>query len=161
MLTKEAIVKLLETDDKAVCRALVVLTRRQTDDEKASEQTRYHNGRGFRPCHAVMGTSMAKQIERKNRLELSPKQIAYWRARDKSGAMRIGIYAGQLLEEAAEKAKKIEAFKAAQPAPVVKDVEQERLEIEVGMVMDSDDDSMIAAAQAELDAYMEKIKAKK
>jgi hypothetical protein len=30
---------------------------------------------------------------------LSPKQVAYWRVRDKSGNMRIGIYAGQLLKE--------------------------------------------------------------
>jgi len=30
---------------------------------------------------------------------LSPKQINYWRVKDKSGKSRIGIYAGQLLRE--------------------------------------------------------------
>ena len=178
MLTKESIIKLLETDDKAVCRALVVLTRRQTEDEKASEQTRYRNGRGFRPCHAVMGTSMAKQIERKNRLELSPKQIAYWRVRDKTGSMRIGIYAGQLLEEAEEKAKRIAANNAAKPtpAPVVakpasdegRDVgnEMERRLVltemlEYAIASDSPDVGAINKELTDLDNFMEKIKAKK
>jgi hypothetical protein len=101
MLTKESIIALLETDKRAVARALQVLTARQTSDEQASENTRYLNGRGFRPCHARMGTSMAKFFDRNG--YLSPKQIAYWRGRDKTGAMRIGIYAGQLLEEAQSK----------------------------------------------------------
>jgi hypothetical protein len=38
---------------------------------------------------------------------LSPKQIAYWRARDVKGNMRIGIYWKQLIEAA--KAKKVAA----------------------------------------------------
>ncbi len=102
MLTKEAIVKMLETDDRAVARAILVLNERQTDDEQASEHTRYLNGRGYRPCHARMGTSMAKFF--KDRGYLSPKQINWWRKREKTGQMRIGIYAGQLLEEAQLKA---------------------------------------------------------
>lgn len=92
--TKEDIVKLLETNDKAVARALVKLNEYQTADEQTAETTKHHNGAGFRPCHARMGTSMAKFYE--SRGYLSMKQIAYWRKRDKTGAMRIGIYAGQL-----------------------------------------------------------------
>lgn len=110
MLTKEKIVQLLETDQRAVARALLVLNERQTSDEQASENTRYLNGRGFRPCHARMGTSMAKFFQRFG--YLTPKQIEYWRKRDKTGAMRIGIYAGQLLEAAVQKA----AVKIATPA---------------------------------------------
>ena len=102
MLTKEKIVQLLKDDDRAIARALVVLTARQTTDEQASEQTRHLNGRGYRPCHARMGVSMSKFFERNG--YLSAKQIAYWRSVDKTGAMRIGIYAGQLLEEAQRKA---------------------------------------------------------
>lgn len=104
MLSKEYIVKLLEKDDRAIARALIVLTARQTSDEQASETTRYLNGRGFRPCHARMGTSMAQFF--KQRGYLTEKQVSYWRVRDKTGAMRIGIYAGQLLEEAVAKQQK-------------------------------------------------------
>lgn len=71
MHTKESIIKLLKDNDKAVARALVVLNERQTFDEQASENTRHLNGRGFRPCHARMGSSMAKFFERKG--YLSPK----------------------------------------------------------------------------------------
>jgi hypothetical protein len=95
--TKERIVALLELNDKAVGRALVRLNQNQTNDEQAVERVKYRNGEGFRPCHARMGTSMAKFFERNG--YLSPKQVAYWRVRDKSGNMRIGIYAGQLLKE--------------------------------------------------------------
>lgn len=96
--TKESIVKLLETRDLAVAKALVVLNDRQTADEQSQEDTKYLNGKGFRPCHARMGTSMAKFYLRFG--YLTPKQIAYWRKKMKCGNMRIGIYAGQLLEVA-------------------------------------------------------------
>ena len=101
-LDKTSIVKLLETNDKAIARALVVLNERQTADEQATQDTRHRNGRGFRPCHAHMGTSMAQGYLRFGRL--TEKQIAYWRKRDKSGNMRIGIYWKQLIEAAMEKA---------------------------------------------------------
>lgn len=107
MLTKETIISLLETNDRAIGRALLVLKARQTADEQATEITRHSNGRGFRPCHARMGTSMATFFEKYNRL--SEKQIAYWRARDRAGNMRIGIYWKQLIEAAQEKAAQKEA----------------------------------------------------
>ena len=151
MHSKESIVQLLKTNDKAVARALVVLTARQTADEQAIEGTKYANGRGFRPCHARMGTSMAKFFERNG--YLTPKQIAYWRAHDKTGAMRIGIYAGQLLEEA--------KMKAATPEPVAmvangrdlgNDMERKMvLQEQLGDVIDSDDPAIIDPIQAEID----------
>ena len=104
-ISKESIITLLRTNDKAVIRAIIVLTERQTEDEQNSEITKYHNGRGFRPCHARMGTSMAKFYQRNQ--YLSTKQIAYWRALDKTGKMRIEIYAGQLLEVAMAKQSKV------------------------------------------------------
>lgn len=103
MLTKAYIIDLLRTNDKAICRALVALNARQTSDEQSSEHTKYHNNKGFRPCHARMGTSMAKFFERNG--YLSPKQIAYWRKAMPKGNMRIEIYANQLLEVAKEKQK--------------------------------------------------------
>lgn len=102
MVTKSEIITLLRTNDRAVARALVVLADRQTADEQASESTRYDNGRGFRPCHARMGTSMAKFFRARG--YLSAKQVAYWRAAMKSGQMRIEIYAGQLMDAAKVKA---------------------------------------------------------
>ena len=101
MLTKESIVTLLQNNDKAVARALVVLNERQTADEQATEGTRYLNGMGFRPCHARMGTSMAKFATRNG--FLTPKQIGYWRATYRKGNMRIGIYWKQLIEVAEAK----------------------------------------------------------
>lgn len=108
ILSKQSIIDLLEKNDKAVMRALIVLTDRQTADEQATEATRHHNMRGFRPCHARMGTSMGKQAARYGRL--SPKQLAYWRRPMKDGKMRIAIYAGQLLEVAREKNKQTVAL---------------------------------------------------
>jgi hypothetical protein len=100
-MTKEQIINLLATNDKAIVRALIVLNARQTLDEQASENTKYRNGRGFRPQHARVGTSMAKFYA--TRGFLTAKQIAYWRRPDKKGKARIAIYAGQLLEEAEAK----------------------------------------------------------
>ena len=102
MPTKEEIIHLLMTNDKAVARALVVLKARQTADEQMAEQTKHLNGRGFTAADGKVGTSMAKFFERRG--FLSPKQIAYWRRERKDGKARIAIYAGQLLEEAKQKA---------------------------------------------------------
>lgn len=102
MWTKDKIVNLLANNDEAIARALMALTARQTQDEQVSEDTKYLNGQGFRPCHARMGTSMAKFFDRNG--YLSPKQVAYWRMPQKDGKMRIEIYAGQLLKIAEEKA---------------------------------------------------------
>lgn len=101
-LTGTDIVKLLETSDKAVARALVVLYERQTADEKATQDTRHDNGRGFRPCDARMGTSMAEFYLRRG--YLTPKQLAYWRRPEKRGGMKIAVYWKQLLDAAHKKA---------------------------------------------------------
>lgn len=103
MYTKDRIIELLRNNDVAVARALVAINERQTADEQNQETTKYHNGQGFRPCHARMGTSMA--LFYKSRGFLSEKQVDYWRKIQKDGRMRIEIYAGQLLKIAEEKAK--------------------------------------------------------
>lgn len=100
-LSKSDIAELLRTNDRAVCRALVVLNDCQTYDEQRTENTRHLNGRGFRPCHARMGTSMAKFFLRNG--YLTERQLNYWRVTMACGNMRIAIYWQQLAEAAAEK----------------------------------------------------------
>jgi hypothetical protein len=108
MVTKQEIIHALATNDRALYKALVLLNQRQTADERASETTRYTNGRGFNAAHAKRGTSMANFYLRAG--FLTPKQKAWWRAPEaKGGAMRIAIYAGQLMEEAAAKQARIAA----------------------------------------------------
>lgn len=94
--TKEDIIELLAKNDKAIAKALVRLYERQTADEQDTQNTRYRNGKGFRPCHARMGTSVAEFFKRNG--YITSKQANYWRQTDKKGNMRIGIYAGQLME---------------------------------------------------------------
>lgn len=107
-MTRDQIKELLETNDLAVCRALVALNEKQTETERNSEQTINNNNQGFRPCHARMGTSMAKQYLTRN--FLSAKQIAYWRKPMACGNTRIGIYATQLAKIAENKKKAKEAL---------------------------------------------------
>lgn len=158
MLTKESIVNILQNDKRAVARALVVLTARQTADEQATEHTRYLNGRGFRPCHARMGTNMAQFFQRHG--HLTDKQIAYWRVKDKSGAMRIGIYASQLLEEAQLKQKTQENVALQSIANVGNAATQKMLENELGMVLDIEDPTLINPAKDALDDFMTKCQPK-
>jgi hypothetical protein len=100
--SREYIENLLATNDRAVIRALLALTERQTKDEQESEATFYKNGRGFRPCHAHRGVSMAKFFNERG--FLTQKQIDYWRIPSKkTGKPRISIYAGQLAEIANSK----------------------------------------------------------
>jgi hypothetical protein len=170
MLTKDSILHMLQTDKRAVARALVVLHARQTNDEQAQEGTRYLNGRGFRPCHARMGSSMAKYFQRTGML--TDKQIAYWRATDKSGAMRIGIYWGQLLEEAElkSKAKQVQPV-ATIPAPLPEPERDLGNDMERRMVLeeqydegvDNGDNGLCTRIKQEideLDAYWNKLRGK-
>ena len=101
MLTKTDLIKKLLTDDRWLCRALVAIAARQTADERAQEVTKYHNNKGFRPCHAKRGTSMAAFYQKTG--FLTPKQKAWWRASTHKSGPRIAVYATQLLKVASEK----------------------------------------------------------
>ncbi len=68
MWTKQRIANLLQTNSKAVERAMVALLRRQTADERTSEMTRHRNRRGFTAAHAKKGTYFAKWVIRGNSL---------------------------------------------------------------------------------------------
>lgn len=102
-ITKEYILELLETNDAALCRALVVLNERQTTGEQLSKTTNNDNGRGFLVPHAEIGTGMAEYFLKHGKL--TPGQMAVWRKKTATGRMKIGIYAGQLLQIAKEKQK--------------------------------------------------------
>jgi hypothetical protein len=100
-MNKQHIVNLLQHNDKAIARALVVLNQRQTLDEQTDEHTKHNNGVGFTPADARMGTSMAQFYLRRG--YLTEKQIAWWKRPNKNGVMRICKYAGQLLDIAQAK----------------------------------------------------------
>lgn len=106
-LTKENIVSLLEKNDRAVERAIVVLFNNQTFDEQQAADVKYTNGRGFNARDAHYGTIAAKVFIREGKLE--DWQIRYWRKRDKKGNMKIGIYWRQLIEAAKVKQQGIPA----------------------------------------------------
>jgi len=100
-MNKHYITQLLQNNDKAIIRALIVLNERQTRDEQASEDTKYNNGVGFTPADAKMGTSMAEFYTRRG--YLTDKQLAYWKKPNRKGVWRICKYAGQLLDAAIAK----------------------------------------------------------
>jgi len=101
--TKEVIKNLLETNDAAVMRALIVLYRRQTASEQSAESTHEHNGVGFTAFDAHLLTSFAKQViqwessrDRRYPTALSSKQIQIARK-------RLAKYSQQLANEANER----------------------------------------------------------
>ena len=166
MHTKQSIIELLLTNDKAIARALVVLNDRQTADEQASGATIYHNGRGFSGAHSTIGTSMAKFYQKNG--FLTTRQLEYWRKPTKSGRPRITIYAGQLLEEAtAKEALKVTTEKI-QPIQsggrdLGNDMERKAvLQEQLGDVIDSDMPELIdpiANEIDEIDEFWNKIQA--
>lgn len=79
-----------------VYRMLQALYKRQTADEQAAGDTKYHNGMGFTGADAVILSDIAqKSIQYKN---LTANQVS------KVVAKRLKKYAGQLALVAAEKA---------------------------------------------------------
>jgi hypothetical protein len=100
---KTDILNLINTNDKAVYRALVVLFERQTADEQSSEATNHLNGMGFNGTDARFGSSLAKQViafekgESKYRYPLSRTQL-------EAARKMVRKYAGQLAKVANAKA---------------------------------------------------------
>lgn len=100
-MDKATIINILDTNDRAVSRALVVIYERQTADEQASAQTSHRNGMGFNGTDAAFGTSLAQKVLRG--WTLSEKQLA-------AGRRMVKKYWKQLAEAAEQK--------AAQNAPI-------------------------------------------
>lgn len=95
-ISRESILALLMTNDRAVERALIVLFDYQTADEKSTHNTRHENGQGFTAYDAPIMSSMATQVLRN--YPLTQKQLAWLRGGKKLS--RIGKYAGQLARHA-------------------------------------------------------------
>lgn len=70
---KSYVQNLLDTNDHAVARALVVIFERQTATEKEYDNTHDKNGVGFSGVHAEICSSYAKQVM--SRGFLTPKQM--------------------------------------------------------------------------------------
>ena len=85
---KESIKKLIQTNDKAVYRALVLLYSFQTDEEKNTDKVKTVNGKGFNKLDAEILSSMARQV--KSGRHLSDKQMYVARP-------KLMKYAGQIL----------------------------------------------------------------
>ena len=66
--TRTEIEALINTNDRAVERAMVAIWERQTRDEQATETTRHHNGIGFSGWTARSGTYYAGWIMSGRRL---------------------------------------------------------------------------------------------
>lgn len=91
MHTKESVRAKIDTDDRAVCVAMVWLYQRQTEDEKATESTKHDNGVGFTGFDARVGSYYAKYV-------LSGRWLT---GKHLAKARRMAYkYAGQLAEEA-------------------------------------------------------------
>lgn len=96
---KDKIVTLLQTNNKAVEKAIVVIYNRQTLDEQQSKETKHSNGIGFSGAHAALGTYYAKWI-------LDGKSLSGTHLeRARKMALR---YTAQLLEEIKSKARTTE-----------------------------------------------------
>jgi hypothetical protein len=89
--------------ERAIGRALVLLLKRQTAEESASNDTRVHNAIGFTPADAYTGTLSAKFFIKHGRLE--EWQIKKWQKLNAKGVPRIAKYWRQLAEEAEKKQK--------------------------------------------------------
>jgi hypothetical protein len=72
--TVEKVKESILTNDQAVKNALLRLYSWQTEEEKASQETRENNGKGFNGTDGRILSSFAEQLKSKG--WLSPKQIA-------------------------------------------------------------------------------------
>ena len=84
---KEEIRAMLETNTTALCRGLVAIFDKQTEDEKVDGRTSHDNGIGFNGVDAEILTSYAMQY--RERGFLTPKQLTITRK-------KMLKYAGQL-----------------------------------------------------------------
>jgi len=102
--TYERLMELLETNQKALEKAILTIEARQTPDEHVSQQTTHQNGRGWSARDAEFGGSLATWITRGVE---STDQGGYGRQlgqcltpRQKDGALKmVRKYWRQLLEE--------------------------------------------------------------
>lgn len=93
---KEEIRELLDDNDNAVLRGILVIYSLQTEEEKKRDETLEHNGVGFSGVDSTFMSSLAKWILQHG--GLSEKQMHY-------GRKKIKKYARQLADVANGKIK--------------------------------------------------------
>ncbi len=108
IVTKQTLQQMLDSADEAkrariVGRALVVLFDRQTEDEKASNDTKKHNTIGFAASDAKSGSLTAKYFIKHG--TLLQWQVDRWLKKQPDGHARICRYVRQLNEIAEQKAR--------------------------------------------------------
>jgi len=92
--TREAVLRLLAENPRAVERGLVAIYRRQTADEQVEGVARVRNGAGFNGRDAAFGGVLARDVLAGKPLRGKALDIA---------ARMCRTYVGQLVEEAAGK----------------------------------------------------------
>ena len=95
MWTKEQIVTMLETNDKAVTRAVIAIYKRQTSAEQIAQATKVNNNVGFNHADAPYLSYCAKYALDK-RTNLSGKHL-------EKSRKRVMKYWAQLIDIANEK----------------------------------------------------------
>lgn len=96
-LTKESIQDLLAKSDKAVERAMIVIYDRQTQDEKATSDTRHTNQRGFSGAHASKGSYYArwvlsgKHLSGSHLAKARAMSMHYWRQLIEAAELKSGL----------------------------------------------------------------------
>lgn len=107
MVTKDSLTQMIqaaspEKQAQIVGRACVVLFKRQTDAERATNTTNTENSIGFTGSDAKSGSLTAKTFMKHKTLQAW--QVERWLKVDRRGTMRIAKYWRQLDEAAREKA---------------------------------------------------------
>lgn len=108
ILTRDSFTQLITSPNKdrqirAIGRALVHLFNRQVEDEKKTNNTRYHNGVGFTPADARTGSITAKYYLKHG--TLLDWQVEKWTRTNSNGIPRLAKYWRQLDEVAKRRAK--------------------------------------------------------
>jgi hypothetical protein len=86
--TPATILDLVQSNPRALTRAIIVLHEAQTADEQAEKATKHRNGRGFDAADAAVGTEMALWVKKTGRtIE------GNWRI---TARLLVEKYAGQL-----------------------------------------------------------------
>lgn len=105
IVTRESLAAMILPEDEramhAIGRALVLLFKRQTRDEKDASRTNSDNGVGFTPSDAKQGSINAKYYMKHGRLE--PWMVSIWTKKNVKGIPRLAKYHSQLNEEAVKK----------------------------------------------------------
>lgn len=96
--TRSRIIKLIQTNDKALERAITAIHNRQTPSEKASKSTKVENARGFNAGDAYLMSKFADDLKTYGTLTVYKRN----RARQK-----MPKYWRQLLEDAQDKGKTV------------------------------------------------------